>query len=91
MGGAASADVPQKGLHFTLDWVEWERWRGTARGGGWWVGRRGSGGMRVGAVREREDLLAAWFVRGRYCAYPLILTEVIARVGQLIATLVLEP
>ena len=87
-------DVPQKGLRFALDWVEWEVERAMARVGGWWVGWwwRGSGGMRVGAVRERgRDLLAAWFVRGRYCAYPLILTEVIARVGQLIATLVLEP
>ena len=55
-----------------------------------WAARlwRDAGGR---GEREREDLLAAWFVRGRYCAYPLILTEVIARVGQLIATLVLEP
>lgn len=36
------------------------------------------------------DLLAAGFVKGCYCAYPIILTVVITGVGQLITTLVLE-
>lgn len=37
------------------------------------------------------DLLAAGFVKGCYCAYPIVLTVVITGVGQLITTLVLEP
>lgn len=36
------------------------------------------------------DLLAAGFVKGCYCAYPIILTVVITGVGQLITALVLE-
>ena len=45
----------------------------------------------LGVAGKVRDLLAAWFVKGSDCAHPLILTEVITWVGQLITTLVLEP
>jgi len=40
---------------------------------------------------EQLDLLASRFVKGSYCAYSFVLTVVITGIGQLIATLVLEP
>lgn len=40
---------------------------------------------------EQLDLLASRFVKGSYCAYSFVLTVVIAGIGQLITTLVLEP
>ncbi len=50
-----------------------------------------SGGNEVSESGEQRDLLASRFVKGSYCAYSFILTVVIAGIGQLIATLVLEP
>ncbi len=50
-----------------------------------------SGGDEASESGEQWDLLASRFVKGSYCAYSFILTVVIAGIGQLIATLVLEP
>lgn len=50
-----------------------------------------SGGDEASKSGEQWDLLASRFVKGNYCAYSFILTVVIAGIGQLIATLVLEP
>lgn len=44
-----------------------------------------------GEEEAGRDLLASRFVKGSYCAYPFILTVVVTGIGQLIATLVLEP
>lgn len=50
-----------------------------------------AGGDEMSVSGEQLDLLASRFVKGSYCAYPFILTVVITGIGQLIATLVLEP
>ena len=55
---------------------------------------RGRGGETSGTATGSDvgrDLLAAGFVKGSDSAHPVILTEVITWVGQLITTLVLEP
>lgn len=49
------------------------------------------GGDEASKSGEQWDLLASRFVKGNYCAYSFILTVVIAGIGQLITTLVLEP
>lgn len=55
------------------------------------IGWMEPGGDEMSISGEQLDLLASRFVKGSYCAYPFILTVVIAGIGQLIATLVLEP
>lgn len=50
-----------------------------------------SGGDEASESGEQWDLLASRFVKGSYCTYSFILTVVIAGIGQLIATLILEP
>lgn len=55
------------------------------------VGWMEPGGEEMFISGEQLDLLASRFVKGSYCAYSFVLTVVIAGIGQLITTLVLEP
>lgn len=72
-------------------WTQWwtrtgRKMRPQSHTDKWWF----MGNLGFAGSWSCGDLLAVGFVKGCYCAYPLVLTVVIALVGPFIAALVLE-